>query len=317
MAFSEECFDLTNRLGETMYGIVHRPETPNGGMVVLFNIGLHYRTSHSRMFVRLARHLRGAGFTVARMDLSRVGYAQGEIRTERAIDMYDAVQTGLFREDAERGLARLRERYQPKRLVLVGLCGGALTATITAASDGKADGVVFIAGPVTVTSAEAELSTMHIFEADQMLSMYSRRVLNPGAWLRFFSGKSDYHDLLGALKTKFVDLRSRLRPRSRDDTPVAEREENKGDILNRVFLAALDRLLNAGRQVLFVMPELDRATYDFDRLYLRTFNRRYADRQDQHRIVRIPKANHTFSSIASSRMLFETIEQWLNERVRA
>ena len=44
-----------------MHGIVHPPERSNGVVVVLFNIGLHYRTSHSRMFVRLARHLQALG----------------------------------------------------------------------------------------------------------------------------------------------------------------------------------------------------------------------------------------------------------------
>ena len=317
MAFSEECFSLTNKAGQTMHGIVHRSAAPNGALVVLFNIGLHYRTSHSRMFVRMARYLERAGFTVVRFDPSRVGYSQGEIVTERAIDMYDAVQTGLFREDSEATLKYLREQYQPTKIFLAGLCGGALTATIAAASDGQVDGAIFIAGPVTVTSAEIELSTMHVFEADQMLSMYARRAFTPTAWARFLTGKSDYRDLFRSIKAKTGDLLSRLKPRKETIQPPVEGEEGKGSILNRVFLAALDRLLVSGRHIMFVMPELDRATYDFDRLFLSSFNRRYADRKPQHRIVRIPKANHTFSSRESSQQLFEAIADWLHERVTA
>ena len=316
-AFSEECFELSNRSGETMRGIVHRPSAPNGAVVVLFNIGLHYRTSHSRMFVRLARYLEKSGFTVVRFDPSRVGYSQGEIVTERTMDMYDAVQTGLFREDSEIVLKYLREQYQPTRVFLSGLCGGALTATITAAVDSTIDGTIFIAGPVTVTSAEVELSTMHIFEADQLLSMYTRRAFNLKAWGRFLTGKSDYRDLFRSVKTKTGDLLSRLKPRKETLKPPSEGEEDKGSILNRVFLASLNKLLVSGCHLLFVMPELDRATYDFDRLFLSSFNRRYADRKNQHRIVRIPRANHTFSSRESSQQLFDAIADWLNERVNA
>ncbi len=317
MAFSETCFSLTNRVGQEMHGIVHPPERSNGGLVVLFNIGLHYRTSHSRMFVRLARHLQGLGFTVVRFDPTRIGYSQGEIVTERAIDMYDAVQTGLFREDSEELLAYLRERFQPTKLFFAGLCGGALTATITAASDGKTDGVVFIAGPVTVTSAEVELSTMHVFQADQMLSMYAHRAFNPKAWWRFVTGQSDYRDMFNSVKTKAHDVLSRFRPRKQEDLVSPPATEDKGSLLNRIYLAALDRLLKSGKQVLFVMPELDRATYDFDRVFLNSFTRRYADCQSLHRIVRIPKSNHTFSSLESSRQLFDMITTWLQERVSA
>jgi hypothetical protein len=321
MAFSEECFELKNDAGHSMYGIIHHPISANGSLVMLFNIGLHYRTSHSLMFVRLARSLAESGFTVVRSDPSRIGYSQGELFAERAIDLYDAVQTGLFREDAESTLKYLRARFAPRKTFFAGLCGGALTATITAAADGGVDGVVFIAGPVTVTSPEAEMSTMHLFEADQLLSMYLGRALNPKAWWRFVSGRSDYGDLFRSIKLRLHDWLSRIKPTGHteeaSDVTDEESGEQKGERINRVFTAALDRLLKNGRSVQFVMPELDRATYDFDRLFVRSFENRYKDHRSLYEIARIPRANHTFSTPESSRQLFATVAGWLGEQSRS
>lgn len=312
MVFSEEIFQLKNDLGETMHGIIHHPPDPNGTMVLMFNIGLHYRVCHSRLFVRQARELQERGFLVIRLDTAKVGYSHGEIPIGRAIDSYDAVQTGLFADDALKFVAYLRNRFHPRRIFFTGLCGGALTAIIAAARDKNIDGVVFIAGPVTVTSPDYELSTMHPFHADIMVSGYMKRILNPAAWWRFISGKTSYRDLFRSLKVKLVHkITARRQQKARTLDESAEIEEDKGNKFNRVFFQSFDTLVRSGKQVLFIMPELDHATYDFDRMFAMPVLRQYAGFADCYKVARIPKANHTFSTTQSTRQLFDITTDWL------
>ena len=312
MTFSEEIFTLSTPAGELMYGVAHIPEKPNGAAVIMFNIGLHYRVCHSRLFVRQARDLQRAGFTVIRFDPSRVGFSHGEIRGERAIDSYDAVQTGLFKDDAGQVIDYVRNRHSPKKLFLYGLCGGALTAIIAAAMDTGVDGVAFVAGPVTVTSPELELSTLHPFAATIELRGYRARLLNPAAWLRFLSGRVSYRNIF---RTFSVLVKDRFRRRGEVADPKGEttsgQSENKGDLYNRTYHEAFDKLMKAGKDVLFLMPELDRATYDFDRIFSSRYLPNYHAYKDHYTIERVEKANHTFSTPASSRQLFEVTRTWL------
>lgn len=314
--FCEEPFSIKNNDGLTVYGIIHNPDKPNGGLVVMFNIGLHYRVGHSRLFVRQARHMQAAGFTVARLDTSHIGYSHGEMPVGRAIDTYDSVQTGLFKDDAVLAIRYLIERFAPRKTFLTGLCGGALTAIIAASMEKRVSGVVFIAGPVTVTSPEYELKTMHPVDADILFSGYLRRLFSPRAWANFLTGKTSYGDLINSVKTKIKDRLSRRRKDIEiPDSLTTPESENKGDIFNGVFLRAFDTLMKEGRRIQFIMPELDRATYDFDRMFARPLNEKYASFKKQYDVDRVPKADHTFSRPESSRKLFELCSEWLSKRL--
>ncbi|SYZ73056.1 hypothetical protein TRIP_C21171 [Candidatus Zixiibacteriota bacterium] len=316
MGFSEEIFSLKNNKGEMMYGVVHHPARPNGALVMMFNIGLHYRVCHSRLFVRQARDLQNRGFLVVRMDTSKVGYSHGEIPVGRAIDSYDAVQTGLFKDDALIFLTYLRDRFRPKKIFFTGLCGGALTAIIAGAAAGEVDGVVFIAGPVTVTSPEYELSTMHPFQADILVAGYLKRLMSPSAWARFFSGRTSYRSLFTSLKVKLATKFKRDNAGIGEATNMGgDEEENKGDLFNRVFYESFEALMRTERKILFLMPELDRATYDFDSIFARQVLGHFAQSSHLFKVARIPKANHTFSTPESTRCLFEETANWLNSNL--
>jgi pimeloyl-ACP methyl ester carboxylesterase len=316
MSFSEEIFTLITPAGESMNGIAHIPEQPNGATVIMFNIGLHYRVCHSRLFVRQARDLQRAGFTVIRFDPTRVGYSHGEIRVDRAIDSYNSVQTGLFKNDAAQVIDYVRNRFHPQKLFLYGLCGGALTATIAAALDERVDGVAFVAGPVTVTSADFELSTLHPFSAEVEMRGYRARLLNPVAWLRFLSGRTSYRTLFRSFT---VLVKDRFRRKEVVVDPAAEftegAEANKGDLYNRTYHEAFDKLMKAGKDVLFLMPELDRATYDFDRFFGSRYLPNYDAFKNHYTIERVEKANHTFSTPAASRQLLDITREWLQSKV--
>jgi alpha/beta superfamily hydrolase len=315
MAFSEEIFKVKTGNDRLMYGVIHRPSNPNGGLVVMFNIGLHYRVSHSLLFVKQARELQQAGFLVARFDPTRIGYSHGDIPPGHTIDNFDAVQTGLFKDDALTVLNYLREYLRPKKIFFSGLCGGALTAAITAAVDKHVDGVIFIAGPITVTSAEYERSTLHPFEADVLFSGYLKRLFSPKAWARFFSGKTSYSDLVNSIKVKLSSRRPTPVISSTKNDSDEVKIENKGNILNGTFLQAFEEIIKSNRHFLFLMPELDRATYDFNALLADELPKRYSAYEKYYSVAKVAKANHTFSRPDTARQLLDISREWLKNRL--
>jgi pimeloyl-ACP methyl ester carboxylesterase len=316
MNFSEKTFTLITPAGRSMYGIAHIPDQPNGAAVIMFNIGLHYRVCHSRLFVRQARDLQRAGFTVIRFDPTRVGYSHGEIRVERAIDSYNSVQTGLFKDDACQVISYVRNEYYPQKLFLYGLCGGALTAIIAAALNPAVDGVAFVAGPVTVTSPEYELSTLHPFEAKIGFRSYRARLLNPVAWFHFLTGRAAYRTFFRTLVAVVKDrFRRQAGPVDSATDASDGADENKGDLYNHTYHEAFGELMKAGKDVLFLMPELDRATYDFDRIFSSRYLPSFEAFKRHYSVERVEKANHTFSTSAAARQLFDITRHWLQSKV--
>jgi hypothetical protein len=75
--------------------------------------------------------------------------------------------------------------------------------------------------------------------------------------------------------------------------------------------------MRSGREVLFVMPELDRATYDFRRFFEKSVMDKYNDFKHLYSIARIEKADHTFSRPVSSNRLFQITAGWLRHRIKA
>jgi len=315
MDFSEKTFSVEDSAGNSLYGIVHEPEKPNNSLIVMFNIGLHYRVAHSRLFVLQARDLQKSGFTVARFDTTGIGYSHGEMPRGRAIDSFDSIQTGLFKDDSQRVLRYLKDKYNPEKIFLSGLCGGALTAIITAALEKYVDGVVFIAGPVTITSPEFELKSLHPFEANELVSGYVKRLASPRSWIRFISGKTSYRDIWSSLKVKITEHFASRKPITSDSTTDDTGEENKGNLLNRVFLEAFDEMMKSNRSVLFAMPQLDKATYDFDKLFLNNILSRYDQYSRYYDIARVEKADHTFSRPESSAALFDLSREWFLRQI--
>jgi hypothetical protein len=156
---------------------------------------------------------------------------------------------------------------------------------------------------------------LHPFQADILASGYIKRILSPSAWARFFSGKTSYRDLYRSFKTKLAGKFSRKRKVIDDAGDLMPQEENKGDRFNRVFHESFDVLVRAGKDILFLMPELDRATYDFDNIFAKNVMRHYAAFKEHIDVIRVPKANHTFSTPASTRQLFDATGEWLKMKM--
>ncbi len=314
--FREEAFSIKKDNQQTLYGIIHNPVKPNGSLVILLNIGMQFRVCHSRLFVLHARFLQEAGYTVVRIDTTGVGYSQGEHQIERSVDLFDSIQTGFFKNDVLEIVKYFKQKLNPAKIFLVGLCGGALSAIFSAIEDESINGIIFTAGPITLTSAEFSLSALHPFEAEQMMKGYLGKIANPKAWGRFFSGKTSYKDIYYSIKVRLTG-KSVVSRQDSDDGIAATNssEEFKGEIFNQAFFEAFKSLMKFRRPILFIMPQLDRTTYDFDKIFLPMLVNFKAE-QAFYSVARIEKADHTFTQPESVREMFNITLDWLNKNIK-
>lgn len=301
-----------NRAGQRLFGILSVPERQAGAMpcgVVLVNIGLHYRVCHNRLFVKLARFLCEEGYYVLRFDTHGVGDSEGEIESGSVLPHFDRIQRGLFVGDTRAALDHLSEEIGLRQFVLAGLCGGALTAIHTAALDRRVVGVVFIAGPMTLTSPTEERD-LHPWEAAQWLKGYSAKIGNPGAWFRLVSGKSDYRmmarSLAVRLRERWTDLRSRI-PRERTTSRLDDR-------FNREYLHSFERFVGRGGKVLFVFPELDKTAREFEDYFRRPVLMTSQSFDGAYELETIERANHSFTLVESQERLKHGVLAWLRKR---
>jgi pimeloyl-ACP methyl ester carboxylesterase len=297
-----------------LIGILDVPdgsERPGGTGVVLLNIGLHYRVCHNRLFVKLARALSREGYQVLRFDTHGVGDSEGEIEPGSVLPHFDSIQGGLFVSDTLAALDHFRHVSGLEKFVLAGLCGGALTAVHTAAVDSRVVGVIFIAGPMTSTSPNEE-EELHPWEAGQWLNGYRQRFVNPRAWIRLFSGRSNYGMIARALAVKMRSRREVIRARLARNTV----NNGVGRGFNWRYLESFQTFMGRDGRILFVFPELDKTAGEFETLFHRPILLESRELDGKYEVLKIRHANHSFTLVDSQERLREGIVKWLNRTSR-
>ena len=119
MTYTEEALRFTCS-GETLLGIVARPEVPaTSGFIVVVG-GPQYRAGSHRQFVLLSRRLAAAGYAVLRFDYRGMGDSEGSLRP------FDSVSA-----DITAAIDALQQQ-QPsvQKIALWGLCDGASAALL-------------------------------------------------------------------------------------------------------------------------------------------------------------------------------------------
>lgn len=302
-----------NRNNEELVGIVHEPENktsgPNASVVILANTGIHYRVAWHRINKYLAERLCKNGYWVFRFDPHGIGDSQGELEdTQEIIELYDIIQSGLFVDDTLAAIDVIKERFGISLVYLAGFCGGALSSILAGGVDQRVNGVAFMAGPVTV-STEVEMKRMHPLYAKKLVGEYLRKALSLKSWVRLVQGKSDYKLMKQAISSTIKENEIR------DELLIGEGGKREGDLFNRRFLQAFDALAQRNVETLFLMAEVDHATYQFEQYFLKKILKpqkaRYEGRYQFHVIQ---GANHTFTSEQNQSELFDRLLLWLDQR---
>jgi alpha/beta superfamily hydrolase len=323
----EETVSFTNQQQERLFGIFHQPDPPGAGpypvAALCLNTGMQYRTIWHRLNVKIARQLCAAGVPALRFDTHGIGDSEGEFYLPQAAgfgDYHDRIQLGYFVPDTLAAVAYLRSRVDFRRLVLLGPCGGALTGMIAAAEAPEVDALVFMAGPVTLTSSELTLA-MHPRDAELTVRNLRHKLVRPRSWFHLLTGQSEYGRIWRALR---VFLRQRF---DRDSLFAAPRRESSGNgdpptageadkagsglVFNDLFLDSFRTFMGRGGRVLFLMPEKDRSSWGFREMFEARYLQNGHPWDSQAEVHYIEGANHIYQELSAQQELLQRIGTWI------
>jgi pimeloyl-ACP methyl ester carboxylesterase len=298
----EEIKTFTNRRNERLFGILSLPpqKRQGGRGILLLNTGLNNRVAWHRLNVKLARAFSNSGYPVLRFDTHGVGDSEGELPAADIFKHYRAIESGRFVEDTIDAISHFVGWSGCDDVVLAGLCGGAITAMLTAARDRRVAGVVHIAGPVRFSDQRTD-GENHPFSARDQLSLYLRKMVSVKGWLRLISGRSEYNAMAKIVR---IFLGSAAQKFPQQDKKMPE--------LNNGFINAFRNFCGRGGKALFIFAERDNNTWEFEKYFREKYLTDTSTYASQCVVQIIAKTNHIFSSDQSQEILREGIERWLS-----
>jgi pimeloyl-ACP methyl ester carboxylesterase len=322
---------FVNRKGERLFGMLYQP--PAGGtsprIGVLFCVdAIKYRPGTYRLHTMLARWLAARGCAAMTFDPAGIGDSEGLFEEKFLRGHYLEIQSGKYTEDIQDAAAYFRSELQVDRLLLFGLCGGALSMLIAAATPLQTDGLILAAVPVLLEAKENlakdddEASTITSEKhAGNVLLEFTRKLGELDTWKRLARLRIDWRTnfrvagkagtvLFRKTAAKVLGPLAR-RPRGAD-VPMSSNPR-----FNALFQESFLETAHRGVPMLFVFADQDYITWqfrsEFQDIVLRPGNP-WASVYELHEIA---GANHIFSAPESRRLLFECIAGWLDRRFPA
>jgi pimeloyl-ACP methyl ester carboxylesterase len=308
----EECIAFTNSNDLTLRGILHRGRDSayRRTSLILLNTGLNDMAGWHRIQVKMARHLAQHGYNVLRFDDTGIGDSDGEITEESIVSIFASIETGLFVPNADAAVDYMSKRFQKERLVYVGPCGGALTAIHSAATNRNVAGVIYIGGPATLSSQEY-LKKVDPWEVRQNVDKYRSKMLDLNAWLRFVTGRGEYATVFRSI---VYFLAHKIRGEYKQTSTL---EEYAGATnINEKLFHSYEMYSKSKRPILFYFAEIDSATWEFKKFFLKKYDNGPLWRQGRHTFIEVQGANHIFSGFDSQKKLNADLSDWLHSCLR-
>lgn len=130
--------------GLCLHGTRHTGPSPARRGIVFFNSGAQPRSGRGELYVQLADGLAENGFACFRFDMPGLGDSDGELPA-RHVDLYQLIQEGGHAPSAARLTRVLLDMHKLEDIVLVGICGGAMTSIFAAPMlTGRVGGLILL-----------------------------------------------------------------------------------------------------------------------------------------------------------------------------
>jgi alpha-beta hydrolase superfamily lysophospholipase len=318
---------FTNRDGLRLVGMLHEPAT--GGRrdvaIVLLSPGVKTRVAPHRLYNKMASALAAQGFTVLRFDFYGLGDAEGEVPLRQLRDLYGSVALGRYVGDTRDALDWLAKTHGFSRFIVGGLCGGALTGLLTAPKDPRVAGIVALGLPVMLDSADLDpRQFMTVGQLTNLRSRYLQKALDPKAWLRVLSLKTDFRLMLKSFGTLF----KQKQPRPAAPAPAAAGAAPAGSgpatpaaaipaNMNPHFAPAFFTTAEQGRPMLVLFSEADRLYWEFDEKFVAPNRQRFDACAAQVDLHVIKSANHVLTFEPWQAEMQAHLRHWLDTRFAA
>lgn len=304
----EECVQFKNRDGLLLRGILHTgsDKIQTNATIIILNTGLNDMVGWHRIQVKISRFLAGHGYNVLRFDNFGIGDSEGELEEGLIIENFSRIEQGLWKYDAISAVDYVKSLFAENMIYYLGFCGGALTAIHAAILDDRVNGIINVAGPVTVSSKEY-LDKKDPWTVKKNVESYRKKIVNINSMRNFFTGKSDYGVIYKSV-LNFV----RHKTLGRYNTN-GQNDNDKVNInnLNTVLFDSFERYLKSKRPMLFYYAGLDNATWGFKNYFLPHFKSKRQWNDKRYIIKELENANHIFSGVESQELMKKDILEWL------
>lgn len=304
---------FANQSGKNLFGMLHvPPRDRKDTAIIILSPGIKNRVAPHRLYVKMARRFCELGFHVLRFDPEGLGDSEGEIDERFTANLYGSIQVGRFIEDTACAMDWMEKEYGISRCILAGLCGGAITGLLTGARDRRVVALLGLGIPVILDSADIDPS--RYITAGELMGLrekYKKKFLNPNAWFRFMTFRSDYRMLFKSFLVSGSKTASDNKPAIACSKIDKKNQIQAIDNFNVLFPAALNGMLSGNRPILFIFSESDRLFWEYEEKFVR----RYPEKEQGERsllTVKVTKdANHIFSFSEWQKDMIQESVSWL------
>jgi len=314
MSASVEPVVFPNAAGQRLVGILHRPETNRapGTAILLLSPGIKGRVAPHRLYVKLARKLCNAGFTVMRFDFYGLGDSEGELDETLVADVYASVASARYMDDTVAAMDWMQGEHRIERFVLCGLCGGAITGMFAGARDPRVDALVGFGIPVVQYGNEAlRHRNLSLGEQGRYRRGYLRKLLDWKSWLRLLTFRSDYSVIFKVFWTPFRRVFAKPQATAESPAPVGHAGDAAEDDVNPFFPPAFFDMLGASRKMFLIFGQTDRLYWDFDEKFYQRRKPEIERHGNRFEMYLVSEARHIFEMRDQQEDLMRTVVSWV------
>lgn len=287
-----------------LFGILIQPVNKNKDICFIFIAsGMLHRIGPHRLYVKLARALSKYGYSSIRFDPQGLGDSSGHIEDDYLNNLYFQIQHGKFVNDTITIINYLRKNYKFNQFYLIGLCGGAVTAFLTANKHAAIKKVVSMGLDIKLSPVNKNIEEVSKSFADFVIKGYIKNFFNLQSWRNLFKGNTDFSLVKSAIISKINSIykkdtdnqKSSLHPR-----------------LNFALYKEFEKFIKKDGRVLFLFSEYEKYWMEFKTEVLGKllpFNNLLDER---YQIKTISKANHNLALPEWQQEALETIINFLN-----
>ena len=305
---------FANRQGVVLSGLLHAPEAASarGVCVLLLSPGIKGCVGPHRLYRKIAARLVPRGFHVLRFDYHGLGDSTGVLDEKELLRVYNAIQGGRYIDDTRAAIDWMAETHGVTTFVGSGLCGGAISALLTAEVDPRIGSLLGLGMPTALEGSEEQWGRyLTRGQLDQLRVGYLQRLLEPWAWVRFLSGKSSYRVLWKSFR-RLVDGDAQPKAASATSGKAVAAASPPRDNANPKFAPAFLSVLDSGRPALLVFSGADRHGAEFQEKFVERHQKELARLGDRYQVHTIEGANHVLSEAAWVDEFLDVSCRWLD-----